>query len=181
MWELLPKGVSQELGWRRKDDPAGGSKKESLRVSREQTETQPGRITDGRRDTARSTTVGQGKGQEGFTFTQGLERQAEGPRLAPVGGRNLQGEVRAAGLDPYGTDGRDWLEARTPGLNKGNKKLGFSARGSLAPPSVLRGEDRSRAYTRSITHLRGWAPVGRWGRGGSPEQGVQRDGEEERG
>lgn len=69
-------------------------------------------------------------------------------------------------MDSYGTDGRDWLEVRTSGLNKGNKKLGFLVRGSFVFLLVLRGEDRSRVYIRFIIYLRGWVFVGRWGRGG---------------
>lgn len=57
--KLFLKGVSQELSWRRKDIPGGGTKKESLGASRKQLKVQLGRIADGGRATVRGTMASQ--------------------------------------------------------------------------------------------------------------------------
>lgn len=54
-------------------------------------------------------------------LTQGLECQDEGPRLSLRGGRNLRGlqsdRCRSASV----RDRRGWLEAKKPGLSKGEE------------------------------------------------------------
>lgn len=54
--------MSQELGWRRQGIPGGGTKEESLGVSREQQTVQLGKITEGRRDPVWGATVCQREG-----------------------------------------------------------------------------------------------------------------------
>lgn len=57
--ELSLKGISPELGWRKKGIPEEGTKKESLGGCREQLMVQLGKITGGRRHTVWGAVVSQ--------------------------------------------------------------------------------------------------------------------------
>lgn len=85
--ELPPKGVFSRTRLEKEGCSVGGTKKESLGVSRKHPEAQRGRNIDGKRGNREGCHSQSKRRVRGFT--QGPKCQAQGPRLVPGGGRNL--------------------------------------------------------------------------------------------